>query len=104
MQGMANFQGMMQKMKKLQKDMEKAQKQIEETIFEVSDSQNLVQVKMNGKKELTDLVINEALVDPDDIDMLQDLVISTVNDAIKEVEAKTEATLGKYTKGLNLPF
>lgn len=104
MQGMANFQGMMQKMKKLQKDMEKAQKQIEETIFEVSDSQNLVQVKMNGKKELTDLVINEALVDPDDINMLQDLVISTVNDAIKEVEAKTEATLGKYTKGLNLPF
>ena len=104
MGNMGNMQGMMQKMQKMQKEMEKAQQEIEARIFEVSDSNQLVTVKMTGKKQITELIIAEDLVDPDDIEMLQDLVLVTVNAAIKEVEETTEATLGKFTAGLNLPF
>ncbi|SEP89485.1 hypothetical protein SAMN04488558_10326 [Ignavigranum ruoffiae] len=104
MGNMGNMQGMMQKMQKMQKEMQKTQAEIEASVFEVSDSQNLVTVKITGKKEIVELVINEALVDPDDIEMLQDLVLATVNQAIQKVETTQEEKLGKFTAGLNLPF
>lgn len=104
MGNMGNMQGMMQKMQKMQKDMEKEQKSIETTIFEASDNNNLVNVKVTGTKQIVELDIKEALVDPDDIEMLQDLVIVTVNDALAQVDKATEERLGKYTQGLNLPF
>ena len=104
MGNMGNMQGMMQKMQKMQKDMEKEQKSIETTIFEASDNNNLVNVKVTGTKQIVELDIKEALVDPEDIEMLQDLVIVTVNDALTQVDKATEERLGKYTQGLNLPF
>ena len=94
----------MQKMKKMQKDMEKEQKAIETSIFEASDNNNLVTVKVTGAKRIVELEIKEDLVDPEDIDMLQDLVIVTVNDALAQVDKATEQRLGKFTQGLNLPF
>ena len=102
--GMGNMQGMMQKMQKMQKDMEKEQKAIETSIFEASDNNNLVTVKVTGAKRIVELEIKEDLVDPEDIDMLQDLVIVTVNDALAQVDKATEQRLGKFTQGLNLPF
>ncbi|MDO4431973.1 MAG: YbaB/EbfC family nucleoid-associated protein [Aerococcaceae bacterium] len=104
MGNMGNMQGMMQKVQKMQKEMAKEQAAIEATIFEASDAQQLVTAKVNGKKELVELNLSEQLVDPDDVDMLQDLVIATVNMALKQVDEATETRLGKYTKGLNLPF
>lgn len=101
---MGNMQGMMQKMQKMQKDMEKEQKAIETSIFEASDNNNLVTVKVTGAKRIVELEIKEDLVDPEDIDMLQDLVIVTVNDALAQVDRATEQRLGKFTQGLNLPF
>lgn len=101
---MGNMQGMMQKMQKMQKDMEKEQKAIETSIFEASDNNNLVTVKVTGAKRIVELEIKEDLVDPEDIDMLQDLVIVTVNDALVQVDKATEQRLGKFTQGLNLPF
>ena len=102
--GMGNMQGMMQQMKKLQRDMEKEQQSLEESFFEATDHQNLVSVKVNGKKELVELTIQEALVDPEDVDMLQDLVIATVNEALSQVDAATQERMGRFTQGLNLPF
>lgn len=104
MGNMGNMQGMMQKMQKMQKEMQKTQADIEATIFEVSDNQDLVTVKMTGKKEIVELKIDQALVDPDDVEMLQDLVLATVNQAIQKVEKTQEEKLGKFTAGLNLPF
>lgn len=104
MGNMGNMQGMMQKVQKMQKEMAKEQAAIEATIFEASDSQQLVVAKVNGKKELVELDIASQLADPDDVEMLQDLVIATVNQALKQVDSATEQRLGKYTKGLNLPF
>lgn len=102
--GMPNMQGMMKQMQKMQKDMKKEQKAIEETIFEASDAQSLVTVKMNGKREIVELNVNEILVDPDDVDMLQDLIIATTNDVLRKVDKATEERLGRFTQGLNLPF
>ena len=104
MGNMGNMQGMMQKMQKMQKEMEKTQKEIDETIFEASDVNQLLTVKVNGKKVITDIEIQEELVDPDDIDMLQDLLIATLNQAMAQVDQVTDERMGKFTKGLNLPF
>ena len=104
MGNMGNMQGMMQKMQKMQKDMEKTQRAIEESIFEATDTNQLVTVKVNGKKQLTELHIEEDLVDPDDIDMLQDLVLATVNEALNQIDVEMEEKMGKFTKGMNLPF
>lgn len=104
MGGMGNMQGMMQKMQKMQKEMAKEQKAIEESVYEASDTNGLVTVKLNGRKEMVELEIKPELVDPDDVEMLQDLIIATTNQVLKEVDEDTETRLGKYTKGMNLPF
>lgn len=104
MRGMGNMGNMMKQMQKLQKDMEVAQKDLEQSQFVVEDNQKLVKVTMNGKKEIQSLEIKEALVDPEDIAMLEDVLIATINQAVKEVEEKTQASMGQFTKGLNLPF
>lgn len=105
--GMGNFgnmQGMMQKMQKVQKEMEAEQAAIEASVFEASDNNQLVTVKMTGRKQLVELNIAEALVDPEDVEMLQDLILATVNDALNQVDETTKQRLGKFTQGLNLPF
>lgn len=104
MGNMGNMQGMMQKVQKMQKEMAKEQKMIEETIFEKSDSQKLVTVKMTGTRQMTELNISPELLDPEDVDMLQDLVLSTVNAVLEDIDSTTQQKLGKYTQGLNLPF
>lgn len=104
MGSMGNMQGMMQKMQKMQKDMQKEQEAIEASIFEANDNNNLVAVKVSGKKEIVELNIAQELVDPDDIEMLQDLIIATTNAALQQVDEAMTSRLGKFTQGLNLPF
>lgn len=104
MGNMGNMQGMMQKMQKMQKDMEKEQTAIQNTEFTATSVNELVKVKVSGKKEVLEIELAPALVDPDDIEMLQDLVIATVNEALSKVDQTTEDRMGKFTKGLNLPF
>ncbi|MGX7349027.1 YbaB/EbfC family nucleoid-associated protein [Dolosicoccus paucivorans] len=104
MRGMGNIQGMMQKMQKMQKQMEKEQKAIEETVYTAKDPSGMVAVEMNGKRELIDLAIQPEAVDPEDVDMLQDLIITAVNDALRQVDTDTQERLGSFTQGLNLPF
>jgi DNA-binding YbaB/EbfC family protein len=100
MRGMGNMQGMMKQMQKMQKQMKKDQTALEEREFIGKASEELVTVKFNGKKELQDIKIKPAAVDPDDIEMLQDLIIMAVNDAMKTIDAATQQTMGKYTNNL----
>lgn len=100
MRGMGNMQGMMKKMKKMQKEMEEAQVKLNETEFEGSANNDLVKVVMNGEKHVQSVSIKEEIVDPDDTEMIEDLVLIAVNDAIEKVDAETEKVMGKYTKGL----
>ena len=98
-----NMGGMMKQMQQMQKKMMKAQDELHEMNFEASAGGGMVTVIANGKKEITDVQIKEDVVDPDDIDMLQDLILAATNDVLKQIDDKTNDTMGKFTKGLNMP-
>ena len=103
MKGMGNMNNMMRQMQKMQKKMMKAQDELHEMSFEASVGGGMVTVTANGKKEITDIQINEEVVDPDDIEMLQDLILAAVNDVLNQIDEKTNETMGQFTKGLNIP-
>lgn len=101
--GGGNMGNMMKKMQKMQKDMEKAQKELEEEEIEVTAGGGAIKAVVNGKKELVSMEIDESVVDPEDVDMLQDLVIAAVNEAMREVDDLTAKKMGKFTGGMNIP-
>ncbi|MGK0551342.1 YbaB/EbfC family nucleoid-associated protein [Enterococcus faecalis] len=100
MRGMGNMQGMMKQVQKMQKEMNKAQEALNEKEFIGEATNQLVTVTFTGDRQMKDIAIKEEVVDPEDIEMLQDLVVVAVNDALSKIEKETEATLGKYTKGM----
>jgi DNA-binding YbaB/EbfC family protein len=83
--------------------MEKVQKDLEVAEFEATVGGGAVLVKVNGKKELTHIEIKPEVVDPDDVEMLQDLVLSAVNQAIKKADEETSSKMGKLTGGMGMP-
>ncbi|MCA1322431.1 YbaB/EbfC family nucleoid-associated protein [Bacillus tianshenii] len=101
--GMGNMQKMMKQMQKMQKDMAKAQEELAEKTIEGSAGGGMVTVVVNGQKEIISVNIKEEVVDPEDIEMLQDLVLAATNDALKKMEELTNDTMGQFTKGLNMP-
>ncbi|MBP1944612.1 DNA-binding YbaB/EbfC family protein [Bacillus luteolus] len=101
--GMGNMQKMMKQMQKMQKDMAKAQEELAVKTIEGTAGGGMVTVVVNGQKEVIDVNIKPEVVDPDDIDMLQDLVLAATNDALKKMEDLTNDTMGQFTKGMNLP-
>ena len=103
MRGGGNMNKMMKQMQKMQKDMMKAQEELQEMSFEATAGGGMVKVVANGNKVITDVEINEEVVDPDDVEMLQDLVLAATNDVLKQVEEKSNDTMGQFTKGMNLP-
>ncbi|KMY55935.1 nucleoid-associated protein [Bacillus sp. FJAT-27231] len=104
MRGMGNMQNMMKQMQKMQKKMAEAQEELATKEFEGTAGGGMVTVKISGQKEVVDVLIKEEAVDPDDIEMLQDLVLAATNDALKKVDEETNKTMGQFTKGMNLPF
>lgn len=100
MRGMGNMQGMMKQMQKLQKEMAEAQEVLQQKEFIGEASNQLVTATFTGAKKLVDIQIKPEVIDPEDIDMLQDLILMAVNDGLAKIEKETEATMGQYTKGL----
>ncbi|MDP1422086.1 YbaB/EbfC family nucleoid-associated protein [Peribacillus simplex] len=98
-----NMQNMMKQMQKMQKKMAEAQEELGEKKIEGTAGGGMVTVIVTGHKEIVDVVIKPEVVDPDDIDMLQDLVLAATNDALKKAEELTNQTMGQFTKGMNLP-
>ena len=95
---------MIKQAQKMQQDMMKMQAELEEKEYEGTAGGGVVKVKMNGKKEITEVKIAEEVVDPEDIEMLEDLVLAAVNEVIRlQVEDET-AEMGKITGGGGLPF
>lgn len=103
MRGMGNMQQMMRKMQKMQKDMLAAQEGLKDQTVEGTVSGGMVKAVANGDGKLVDIEIKEELVDPEDLDMLQDMVLTAVNDALEKAEKLKEETMGKFTNGLNIP-
>ncbi|MCM3720284.1 YbaB/EbfC family nucleoid-associated protein [Fictibacillus phosphorivorans] len=98
-----NMNNMMKQMQKMQRDMAKAQEELKDKVIEGTAGGGMVTVKANGHKEIIDIAIKEEVVDPEDIEMLQDLVLAATNDALKKVDEMVSQDMGKFTKGLNIP-
>lgn len=94
---------MQQRIMQMQQDMAKAQQEVEETSFSASVGGGVVSATVNGKKELTALAIKPEAVDPEDVEMLQDLVISAVNEALRQAEEAMNGKMNAFTSGLNIP-
>lgn len=94
------MQGMMKQVQKMQKEMTKAQEALNEKEFIGEATNQLVTATFTGDRRMKDITIKEEVVDPEDSDMLEDLIVLAVNDALSKIEKETEATLGKYTKGM----
>ena len=99
--GMGGFGGMninslMKEAKKMQADLEKNQQELAEKEFEASAGGNAVSVKVNGQKQILDLKLQKEVVDPEDVEMLQDLIITCVNEALRKVDSAQAAQFGKY--------
>ncbi|MCQ2551628.1 MAG: YbaB/EbfC family nucleoid-associated protein [Clostridia bacterium] len=101
--GGQNMQKQLQQVQAMQRQMEVMQAELEEKEFETTAGGGAVKVVMNGKKEITSLQLKEEIVDPEDIEMLQDLVMAAVNEAIRQVDEVSNSEMGKLTGGLNIP-
>ena len=98
-----NMAGMMKKVQKMQADMKKMQDELKKKTVEVSVGGGVVKVVMNGEKQMQSLVIDKVAVDPDDVEMLQDLILSAVNQAMVKVDEMMASEMNKLTSGLKLP-
>ena len=93
---------MMKQAQKMQQDFLRMQKELEAKEFTAKSGGGVVTAVVNGNKELVKLTIDPDAVDPDDVEMLEDLVIAAVNEALRMYEAESDATVSKITGGLNL--
>ncbi len=99
--GMGGFGGMninqlMKEAKKMQSDMEKTQEELAAKEFEATAGGGAVYVKVSGNKELKEIKIKKEVVDPEDVEMLQDLILTSVNEALRKVDSEQAASLGKF--------
>ncbi|MBP1932416.1 DNA-binding YbaB/EbfC family protein [Ammoniphilus resinae] len=101
--GMGNMNGMMKQMKKMQDQMMKAQEELKLKTVEGTAGGGVVTIVANGHKEIQEVMIKPEAVDPDDVEMLQDLVLTAVNDALKKIDEMTAKEMGKFTGGMNIP-
>lgn len=100
---MRNMNQMMRQVKKMQEQMMKAQEELANKTVEGSAGGGVVTASMNGHKKLLGITIDPEVVDPEDVEMLQDLVTAAVNDALAKVDELVNQDLGKFTGGLNMP-
>ena len=104
--GAKNFGGMdmnsiYKQAKKMQEDLIKAQAELGQKVFEVTAGGGVVKVVINGKKQVLSITIAKELVDPEDVETLQDTIMSAVNEAIKQADEAAAASMGKLAGGLN---
>ncbi len=100
MKGMGN---MMKQAQKLQSQMMKLQEELADKTVESSSGGGMVTVVANGRQQIVSIQIENEVVDPDDVDMLQDLVLAAVNDALAKAQEMVSSEMGKLTGGLNIP-
>ncbi|AIF54321.1 MULTISPECIES: YbaB/EbfC family nucleoid-associated protein [unclassified Pelosinus] len=100
---MGNMAGMMKKMQKLQGEMAKMQDELKTRTLEATAGGGAIKVVITGEKQIQSLKIDPTVVDADDMEMLEDLVVAAVNEAIKKVDDMMAQEMGKLTGGMNLP-
>ena len=100
MKGMGN---MMKQAQQLQSKMMKLQEELADKTVESSSGGGLVKVTANGRQQIISIQIEKEVVDPDDVEMLQDLVLAAINDALAKAQEMASSEMGKLTGGLNIP-
>lgn len=103
MKGMGNMGNMMKQAQKLQQKMMKLQEELAEQAVEATAGGGMVKVVANGKQQILSISIEKEVVDPEDVEMLQDLVTAAVNDALTKSQEMVSSEMGKLTGGMNIP-
>ncbi len=99
-----NMGNLMKQAQKMQRQMEETAKELEEKIYTASAGGGAVEVAVSGKKEIVSVKLSEEVVDPDDIEMLQDLIMAAANEAYRAMEEDASQKMGKITGGLGGGF
>ena len=101
--GPSNMQQMLKQAQKMQEDMQNMQAELETREYEVSAGGGVVSVRLNGKREILGVKIAPEVVDPDDIETLEDLIVAAVNEGLHKVASESESEMSKITGGMGLP-
>ena len=100
-----NMNNLMKQAQRMQRQMEESQRELETKEFVAKAGGGAIEVAVNGKKEVLKVVLAEEIVDPDDIEMLQDLIVAAMNEAMKQVDEASEGSMAKMTGGMGgFPF
>lgn len=102
MPGGMNQAQMMKQVQKMQQEMERMQEEQENKTFTAKAGGGMVTATVNGKHEVVDIVINPEAVDPDDVEMLQDMIMAAVNEAMRAADAEAAQNMSRFTGGMNL--
>lgn len=94
---------MIKQAQKMQEEMTRIQQELEQKTYDVTSGGGMVKVTITGKREIKAIEIKPEIVDPDDIEMLQDTIAAAVNEAIRKVDEDSEKEMSKVTQGLNVP-
>ena len=101
--GPSNMQGVIKQAQKMQERMAELQAELDEREYDFTVGGGMITIKMNGKKEMQSIEIKPEVVDPDDIEMLQDIIVAGVNEAISSIEKTNNDEMSKVTGNLNIP-
>lgn len=104
MGNMGNMAQIMMQAQKMQEDMKRKQAELEEKTYEATSAGGAIKVTLSGKKEITNLEINKDIVDPDDVEMLQDSITAAVNSALRQVMESEESVYQGVAGNIKLPF
>lgn len=97
-----NMNNLMKQAQRMQRQMEENQKNLDESEFSAKAGGGAVEVVVSGKKEIKKLTLDKEVVDPDDVEMLQDLIVAATNEALRMAEEASSAAMGKMTGGMGL--
>ena len=98
-----NMAGMMKKVQKMQADMMKLQEELKQRTLEVTAAGGAIRLEISGEKQIRSLKIAPEAIDPEDVEMLQDMIVSGVNEALRKIDEMTEREMSKITGGMKLP-
>ena len=101
--GPQNMQSMLRQAQKMQADMQKMQAELEEKTYTAKAGGGMVEVTANGKHEIKAIGINPEVVDPEDVEMLEDMLLAAINEAMRKIDEDSEKELSAVTGGLNIP-
>lgn len=101
--GMGNLSNMVRQAQKMQEEMAKLQEELAQKTVEASAGGGVVKVVANGAKQIVSVTIDPSAVDPDDVEMLQDLILTATNQALKQADEMVSGEMAKLTRGFNIP-